>query len=143
MRVTPLHDRVLVRRLEEGDQTVGRIIIPDTAKEKPQQGQVIAVGKGRVNDDGKRVPLELEVGDRILFAKYAQEITLAGEAYLILRQEEVLAVLTGGGETTASRTVKQIPRTTTRKTTPKRKPKPAAKTKKLGNRSRRKKAKKK
>ena len=135
MRVIPLHDRVLVRRLEAGDQTVGRIIIPDTAKEKPQQGQVIAVGKGRVNDDGQRVPLELAAGDRILFAKYAQEITLAGEAYLILRQEEVLAVLTGDGGTSASRTVTPIPNKTTRKTTPTRKPKPAAKTKRLRNRS--------
>jgi chaperonin GroES len=97
MHVTPLHDRVLVRRLEEGEQKVGGIIIPDSAKEKPQQGQVIAVGKGRLNDEGQRISVAVRAGDRILFGKYAQEITLAGETYLILREEEVLAVIGPGG----------------------------------------------
>jgi chaperonin GroES len=95
MHVTPLHNRVLVRRLEEGEQTVGGIIIPDSAKEKPQQGQVIAVGKGRLNDKGQRIPVAVQAGNRILFDKYAQEVTLSGETYLILREEEVLAVLVG------------------------------------------------
>src|SRR5712692_9730541 len=97
MQVTPLHDRILVRRLEEGEQKVGGIIIPDSAKEKPQQGQVIAVGKGRLNDEGQRISVAVRAGDRILFGKYAQEITLAGETYLILREEEVLAVIGPGG----------------------------------------------
>jgi chaperonin GroES len=99
MHVTPLHDRVLVRRLEESEQKVGGIIVPDSAKEKPQQGQIVAVGKGRLNDKGQRTPLSVQVGDRILFEKYAQEVTLSGETYIILREAEVLAVL-GGGETT-------------------------------------------
>ena len=105
MQVTPLHDRVLVRRLEEREQKVGGIIIPDSAKEKPQQGEVIAVGRGRVNDKGQRTPLAVQAGDRILFDKYAQEVTLSGETYLILREEEVLAVL-GGGTTTKTKTAK-------------------------------------
>ena len=99
MKVTPLHDRILVRRLDDGEQKVGGIIIPDSAKEKPQQGQVIAVGKGRMNDKGQRVPLAVQTGDRILFGKYAQEVPLSGETYLILREEEVFAVLGGGGTT--------------------------------------------
>src|SRR6266852_2997165 len=94
MHVRPLHDRIVVRRLEEGEQKVGGIIIPDTAKEKPQQGTVIAAGNGKVNDDGKRVPLDVKVGDRILFGKYAgQEITLDGEEYLIMKEDDVLAVI--------------------------------------------------
>jgi chaperonin GroES len=96
MHVRPLHDRILVRRLEAGEQTVGGIIIPDSAKEKPQQGQVIAVGNGRVNAKGQRVPLAVQTGDRILFGKHAQEVTLSGETYLILREEEVLAVMDTG-----------------------------------------------
>jgi chaperonin GroES len=96
MNVRPLHDRIIVRRLEEGEQHVGGIIIPDTAKEKPQQGTVIAAGNGKMNDDGKRVPLDVRAGDRILFGKYAgQEITLDGEEYLIVKQDEVLAVIEG------------------------------------------------
>ena len=106
MRVRPLHDRILVRRLEEGEQTIGGIIIPDTAREKPQQGEILAVGNGKLNDQGRRVPLEVKVGDRILFDKYSQEIALEGEEYLILRQEEVLAVL-GGGRTTRKTTTKK------------------------------------
>ena len=102
MQITPLHDRILVRRIESGEQTIGGIIIPDSAKEKPQHGEVLAVGKGRVNESGQRIPVAVQRGDRILFGKYAQEITLATETYLILREEEVLAVLPRGG--TATRT---------------------------------------
>jgi chaperonin GroES len=94
MNVRPLHDRIIVRRLEEGEQRVGGIIIPDTAKEKPQQGKVLAVGNGRVNDDGKRVPLDVRAGNLILFGKYSgQEIKLDGEEYLIMKEDEVLAVI--------------------------------------------------
>jgi chaperonin GroES len=94
MKVRPLHDRIIVQRLEEGEQVVGGIIIPDTAKEKPQQGRVVAVGKGKAKDDGKVIPLDVKEGDTILFGKYSgQEIKLDGEEYLILREDEVLAVL--------------------------------------------------
>jgi len=94
MKVRPLHDRIIVERLEEQEQQVGGIIIPDTAKEKPQQGKVIAVGKGKVKDDGKNIPLDVKEGDKILFGKYSgQEIKLDGNEYLIMREEEVLAVL--------------------------------------------------
>ena len=96
MDIRPLHDRLIVRRLEEGEQTIGGIIIPDTAKEKPQQGTVLAVGKGKVNDDGKRVPLDVNVGDQILFDKYAgQQITLHGEKHFIMKEDDVLAVIEG------------------------------------------------
>jgi chaperonin GroES len=98
MNIRPLHDRIIVHRLEEGEQQIGGIIIPDTAKEKPQQGTVIAAGNGKTKDDGTRVPLDVKAQDRILFAKYAgQEITLDGEEYLILKEDEVLAVITGNG----------------------------------------------
>ena len=94
MKVRPLHDRIIVQRLEEGEQKVGGIIIPDTAKEKPQQGKVYAVGAGKVKDDGKRQPLDVQDGDTILFGKYSgQEIKIDGEDYLIMREEEVLAIL--------------------------------------------------
>jgi len=94
MKARPLHDRILVRRLEEGEQKVGGIIIPDTAKEKPQQGKVVAVGNGKVKDDGTRIALDVKEGDTILFGKYSgQEIKLDGEEYLIMREEEVLAIL--------------------------------------------------
>ena len=94
MKVRPLHDRIIVQRIEEGEQKVGGIIIPDTAKEKPQQGKVIAVGQGKVKDDGKRQPLDVQDGDTILFGKYSgQEIKIDGEEYLIMREDEVLAVL--------------------------------------------------
>ena len=97
MHVKPLHDRILIQRLEEGEQKVGGIIIPDTAKEKPQRGKVIAAGAGKVNDDGKRQPLDVKTGDLILFGKYAgQEIKLDGEDYLIVREDEVLAVIEDG-----------------------------------------------
>ncbi len=94
MKVRPLHDRIIVTRLEEGEQKVGGIIIPDTAKEKPQQGKVVAVGKGKVEKDGKVTPLDVKAGDTILFGKYAgQEIKLDGEEFLIMREEEVLGVV--------------------------------------------------
>jgi chaperonin GroES len=96
MDVRPLHDRLIVRRLEEGEQTSGTIIIPDTAKEKPQRGTVIAAGTGKVKDDGKRIPLDVKAGDQILFGKYtSQEVKLDGEEYLIMREDEVLAVIDG------------------------------------------------
>ena len=97
VRIRPLHDRVIVQRLEEGEQKVGGIIIPDTAKEKPQQGKVIAAGQGKTKDDGKRVPLDVKAGDLILFGKYSgQEIKLDGEEFLIMREDEVLAVIEEG-----------------------------------------------
>src|ERR1700730_19166180 len=100
MNVRPLHDRIVVKRIEEGEQKVGGIIIPDTAKEKPQQGKVIAVGNGKSKDDGKRVPLDVKAGDTILFGKYSgQEIKIDGDEYLIMREDEVLAVIEGGSDT--------------------------------------------
>ena len=96
MNVRPLHDRIIVRRLDEGEQKVGGIIIPDTAKEKPQQGKVIAAGNGKSKDDGKRVPLDVTTGDTILFGKYSgQEIKLDGEEYLIMKEDEVLGIIEG------------------------------------------------
>ena len=94
MNVRPLHDRIIVQRIEEGEQKVGGIIIPDSAKEKPQQGKVIAVGAGKVKDDGKRVALDVKAGDTILFGKYSgQEIKIEGNEYLIMREDEVLGVI--------------------------------------------------
>ena len=94
MNVRPLHDRIIVQRLEEEEQRVGGIIIPDTAKEKPQQGKIIAVGKGRIEKDGKVTPLDVKAGDTVLFGKYAgQEIKIDGSEYLIIREEEVLGVI--------------------------------------------------
>ena len=94
MSVRPLHDRIIVQRIEEGEQKVGGIIIPDSAKEKPQQGKVKAVGAGKTKDDGKRIPLDVKEGDTILFGKYSgQEIKIEGEEYLIMREDEVLAIL--------------------------------------------------
>jgi chaperonin GroES len=96
MKVRPLHDRIIVQRLEEEEQRVGGIIIPDTAKEKPQQGKVIAVGKGKFKDDGNVLPLDVKEGDTILFGKYSgQEIKIDGSEYLIMREDEVLGVLDG------------------------------------------------
>jgi chaperonin GroES len=97
MKIRPLQDRVIVRRLEESvEKTKGGIIIPDTAKEKPQQGKVIAVGKGKVNDDGKLTPLDVKVGDKILFGKYSgSEVKLDGEEHLIMREEDILGVVEG------------------------------------------------
>ena len=96
MNVRPLHDRIIVQRIEEGEQKIGGIIIPDSAKEKPQQGKVIAAGTGKAKDDGKRVPLDVKAGDTILFGKYSgQEIKIDGNEYLIMREDEVLGVIEG------------------------------------------------
>jgi chaperonin GroES len=92
--LTPLHDRVVVRRIEEGETIRGGIIIPDSAKEKPQEGEVIAVGKGKSNDEGKVFPLDVKAGDRVLFGKYSgTEIKIDGEEFLIMREEEILGIL--------------------------------------------------
>jgi len=94
MKIRPLGDRVLVKRLKEEDRTKGGIIIPDTAKEKPQEGKVVAVGKGKVNDDGRLIPTEVKAGDKILFGKYSgSEVNLDGEEHLIMREEDVLGIL--------------------------------------------------
>jgi chaperonin GroES len=95
MKVKPLNDRVLVKRMEEVQVTKGGILIPDTAKEKPIEGKVIAVGPGKMSDAGNRMPLQLKEGDRVLFGKYAgTEIKMEGEEYLMMREEDILAVLT-------------------------------------------------
>ena len=95
-KLTPLHDRILVRRVEEAETTRGGLIIPDSAKDKPQEGEVVAVGKGKVNEEGKVRPLDVKEGDRILFGKYSgTEIKLDGEEFLIMREEEVLGIVTG------------------------------------------------
>jgi len=96
MKIRPLQDRVIVKRLEEEGKTKGGIIIPDTAKEKPQEGKVIAVGKGKVTDEGKLIPLDVKVGDRILFGKYSgTEVKIEGEEHLIMREEDILGVIEG------------------------------------------------
>src|SRR5881392_2587120 len=98
-KFTPLHDRILVRRIEESDTTRGGIIIPDTAKDKPQEGEVVSVGKGKINEEGKVRPLEVKDGDRILFGKYSgTEIKLDGEDFVIMREEEVLGIVTGAAK---------------------------------------------
>jgi len=98
-KLTPLHDRIVVRRIEEADTTRGGIIIPDSAKDKPQEGEVIAAGKGKSNDEGKVFPLEVKAGDRILFGKYAgTEIKIDGEEFVIMREEEVLGILNGAAK---------------------------------------------
>lgn len=95
MKVIPLHDRVLVKRLEAEETTKGGIIIPDTAKEKPQEAEVIAVGKGRVSEDGKVFPLDVKKGDKVLIGKFSgTEVTIQGEEHVILREEEILAKIT-------------------------------------------------
>ena len=94
MKIRPLQDRLLLRPSEGEEKTAGGIIIPDTAKEKPQEGTVIAAGKGKVRDDGKITPLDVKVGDRVLYGKYSgTEVTVAGEKHVILREEDVLAIL--------------------------------------------------
>ncbi|MGD9762249.1 MAG: co-chaperone GroES [Candidatus Binatia bacterium] len=94
MKIRPLQDRVIVQRVQEEERTKGGIIIPDTAKEKPQEGKVVAVGKGKVNEDGKVTPLDVKAGDRILFGKYSgTEVKLEGEDFLIMREEDILGVL--------------------------------------------------
>jgi chaperonin GroES len=94
MNVRPLHDRLIIKRVEEKETVKGGIIIPDTAKEKPQEGKVIAVGNGKLTDDGKRLALEVKAGDRVLFGKYSgSEVRIGDEEYLILREEDVLGIL--------------------------------------------------
>jgi chaperonin GroES len=94
MKIRPLQDRILVQRVEEETTTKGGIIIPDTAKEKPVEGKVMAVGKGRIGDDGKVIPLDVKKGDRILFGKYGgTEVKLSGEEYLIMREDDVLGII--------------------------------------------------
>ena len=105
-KFTPLHDRILVRRVEEAETSRGGIIIPDSAKDKPQEGEVISAGKGKINEEGKVRPLDVKEGDRILFGKYSgTEIKLDGEDYIIMREEEVLGIITGAAkkETAGSR----------------------------------------
>ena len=103
MNVRPLHDRIIVQRLDEGEQQIGGIIIPDSAKEKPQQGKVLAVGDGRMTDEGKRIPLDVQAGNLILFGKYSgQEIKLDGTEYLIVKEDEVLAIIDGASATQKS-----------------------------------------
>jgi chaperonin GroES len=94
MRIRPLHDRLIVKRLEEEEKTKGGIIIPDTAKEKPIEGKVIAVGKGRVKKDGTKIPMEVKKGDRVLFAKYAgTEVKIDGEEHLMMKEDDILAII--------------------------------------------------
>jgi chaperonin GroES len=94
MKIRPLQDRILVKRIEEEEKTKGGIIIPDTAKEKPSEGKVVAVGKGKVNEDGKLMPLDVKKGDRILFSKYSgTEVNIEGDEHLIIREDDVLGVL--------------------------------------------------
>ena len=97
-KITPLHDRVIVRRIEEGEQVRGGITIPDTAKEKPQEGEVVAAGEGKYKDDGTRQSLDVKPGDRVLFGKYSgSEIKIDGEEYLIMREDEILGILERAG----------------------------------------------
>ena len=94
MKIQPLHDRVIVKRVEEEETTKGGIIIPDTAKEKPMEGIVIAVGSGRIEEEGKKTPLEVKKGDRVLFSKYAgTEIKIDGEEHLIMKEEDIIAIV--------------------------------------------------
>ena len=96
--ITPLHDRVIVRRIEEGEQVRGGIIIPDTAKEKPQEGEVVAAGQGKYKEDGTRQPLDVKPGDRVLFGKYSgSEIKIDGEELLIMREDEILGIIARAG----------------------------------------------
>lgn len=92
--VRPLHDRILVRRMAEEEKTAGGLFIPDTAKEKPQKGEIVAAGKGRITEDGKVLPLEVKTGDKVLFSKYAgTELKLNGEEYLMMREEDILGII--------------------------------------------------
>ena len=104
MKIRPLHDRILIKRVAEEESVRGGIIIPDTAKEKPQEGEVIAVGNGKMLENGQRVPLDVKEGERILFGKYAgSEIKLEGEEYLILREDEVLGILANAAKPAGKR----------------------------------------
>jgi chaperonin GroES len=97
-KIRPLHDRVIVRRIEESDKTAGGLFIPDSAKEKPQEGEVIAVGEGKYKDDGSRQTLDVKEGDRILFGKYSgSEITIDGEELLMMREDEILGIIERAG----------------------------------------------
>ena len=100
MNIRPLHDRIVVKRIEQSDEkTAGGLIIPDSAKEKPQEGEVVAVGNGKKGDDGKVIPLDVKAGDRILFGKYSgSDIKMDGNEYLIMREDEVLGVIEGAGK---------------------------------------------
>ena len=94
MKIRPLQDRVIVKRIEEDEKSKGGIIIPDTAKEKPQEGKVVAVGKGKVSDDGKIIPLDVKVNDRVLFGKYSgSEINIDGEEHMIMREDDILGII--------------------------------------------------
>ncbi|HLK17920.1 MAG TPA: co-chaperone GroES [Bryobacteraceae bacterium] len=100
MNIRPLYDRVVVKRIEEKENKIGGLFIPDSAKEKPQEGEVVAVGKGKRLEDGKLVPLDVQKGDRVLFGKYSgSEIRLDGEEYMIMREDEILGILEGGSKT--------------------------------------------
>ncbi len=102
--ITPLHDRVIVRRIDEGEQVRGGIIIPDTAKEKPQEGEVVAAGQGKYKEDGTRQPLDVKPGDRVLFGKYSgSEIKIDGEELLIMREDEILGIIARAGAATGSK----------------------------------------
>src|ERR671918_1322223 len=103
VNIRPLHDRVIVRRLEEGEQMRGGIIIPDTAKEKPQEGEVVAAGEGKYKEDGTRQPLDVKTGDRVLFGKYSgSEIKIDGEELLIMREDEILGIIERAGAATGT-----------------------------------------
>ncbi|MFN2515764.1 MAG: co-chaperone GroES [Pyrinomonadaceae bacterium] len=102
--ITPLHDRVIVRRIEEGEQVRGGIIIPDTAKEKPQEGEVVAAGQGKYKEDGTRQSLDVKKGDRVLFGKYSgSEIKIDGEELLIMREDEILGIIARAGAATSTK----------------------------------------
>ena len=104
MNLRPLHDRILIKRIEEKEAVKGGIIIPDTAKEKPQEGEVIAVGNGKKSEDGNIIPLDVKAGDRILFGKYSgAEIKMDGQEFLILREEEVLGIIEGKAATVSGK----------------------------------------
>ena len=107
-KFTPLHDRILVRRVDEANTTRGGIIIPDSAKDKPQEGEVVSAGKGKISEEGKVRPLDVKEGDRILFGKYSgTEIKIDGEDFIIMREEEVLGILTGASSSTTSSSSKK------------------------------------
>jgi chaperonin GroES len=102
--ITPLHDRVIVRRIEEGEQVRGGIIIPDTAKEKPQEGEVVAAGEGKYKEDGTRQALDVKKGDRVLFGKYSgSEIKIDGEELMIMREDEILGIISRAGAATSTK----------------------------------------
>ena len=102
--IRPLHDRVIIKRIEEGEQIRGGIIIPDSAREKPQEGEVIAAGEGKKLDSGERIPLDVQEGDRVLFGKYSgTEIKLDGEDYLIMREDDILGVIERASESSKSK----------------------------------------